>query len=324
MRRADFLRLAGLAVVAATTAGCSSPRDGEQIRLPARRILIPAAPGGGYDLTARSVAGILLESEFLDRPLEVLNVPGGGGVLGLSRLMAQRGDSDSILVMGLGIVGAAVASAPHLDPAEATPLARLSAEPGAILVHERSDIVDMSDLVERWRTQPSTVRVGGGSSVGGPDHLFAINVADSIGLATADVVFVPYSGGGDVLTGLVTGSVDVGFAGAGEMRPYLDAGDLRALAVSSRRPVDGILAPTLTDLGLDVEFENWRGFIGPPGMPEADRTAWTDVLRTLHETDEWKDVLRANLWRDAYLEDEEFRDFLTAERSSVQDILQRP
>lgn len=319
MRRADFLRLCAVGLLTAATAGCTPAPA--RVPLGGRRILVPAAPGGGYDLTARTVAGLLLESDILPGPLEVFNLPGGGGVHGLSRLTAETGDDRLIMAMGLGVVGSAVASAPHLDPADATPLARLFAEPGAVLVPSGSPFADAAALFARWRESPGGIRVGGGSTVGGPDHLFAVTVARRLGIPADAMVFVPYSGGGDVVTGMLSGSVDVGFAGAGEVRPYLDSGALRALAVSAGDRLDGIPAPTLIEAGVDVRFENWRGLIGPADMPDDERERWLDALRRLQALPGWRDALVTHGWRDAYLEGEEFRGFLRDQRAEVQRIL---
>lgn len=319
MRRADFLRLCAVGLLAAVTAGCTPAPA--RVPLEARRILVPAAPGGGYDLTARTVARLLLESGLLPGPLEVFNVPGGGGVHGLARLTAESGADRLVLAMGLGVVGSAVAAAPHLDPADGTPLAKLFAEPGAILVAGDSDIADAAALFARWRDDPAAVRVGGGSTVGGPDHLFALTVARELGIPGDAMVFVPYSGGGDVVTGVLSGGVDVGFAGTGEVRPYLDSGALRALAVSAGDRLDGIAAPTLAETGVDVRFENWRGLLGPADMPDEERTRWIDALRRLQELPGWREALAAHGWRGAYLEGEEFRGFLRKQRAEVQRIL---
>ncbi|WOF23580.1 tripartite tricarboxylate transporter substrate binding protein [Microbacterium betulae] len=327
MRRSEFLRVtaAGLgAALLAGAVGCAPRRpDGgaEPVDVTARRILVPAAAGGGYDLTARTVAKILAAEGITSEHPEVFNVPGAGGVLGLVRAIAEEGDGGLALAMGMGVVGAWRTSGTRAELLDITPLARVSEEPGALLVDDSTGFRTADEFFRAWRADPRRLRVGGGSVAGGPDHLLAVGVARALGIAPGDIAFSAFSGGGDLLSGLLTGAVDVAFGGSGETRPQVRAGSVRVLAVSGPERAEGIDAPTLQEAGVDLVFRNWRGFAAPPGIAEPDRVAWIDDLSRMRETDAWREALQANGWTDAYLEGDDFGAFIAAQRDAVDEML---
>ena len=128
------------------------------------------------------------------------------------------------------------------------------------------------------------VTIGGGSSPGGPDHLFPMETAKAAGVDPAAVNYVSYDGGGDLLTALLGKKITVGTSGLGEFLDQIEAGQLRVLAVSGSERVEGIDAPTLTEAGIDLTFTNWRGILAPPGISDDARQAMVKVLEELHGT----------------------------------------
>jgi putative tricarboxylic transport membrane protein len=101
----------------------------------------------------------------------------------------------------------------------------------------------------------------------------------------------------------------------------LEAGDLRALAVTGAERIEGIDAPTLKEAGLDAELVNWRGLVAPPGLSAEDKQALVDFAAKLHDSPEWKAVLEQNGWTDAFLAGDEFKAFIDAENTRVSDVL---
>ncbi|MBW1639450.1 tripartite tricarboxylate transporter substrate binding protein [Microbacterium resistens] len=298
--RRTLLRGAVAGATAAALAGCA-PLGPQEIDSPARRILVPAAVGGGYDLTARTAAKILL-TEGIVAPLpDVFNVPGGGGVPGLVRTIAAAGEEHLALAMGLGIVGAAWASGLTDELAALTPLAQVATEPGVVLVPPDSPFRTLDAALAAWRADPAGLRVSTGSSPGGPDHLLVVQVARAAGVDPSAIRLSAASGGGELLSRLLTGEADLAFGGAGELRRQLSAGVVRAVAVSSAERVAGLDVPTLTESGIDVVFRNWRGFVAPPGIGAAARERWIDDLSRMRRARAWRDALVENGWDDAFV-----------------------
>ncbi|WP_233515030.1 Bug family tripartite tricarboxylate transporter substrate binding protein [Marinitenerispora sediminis] len=284
------------------------------------RIMVPNAPGGGYDVTARSAAKAM-EDGGLARNVEVFNLPGAGGTVGLARVVSEEGNGSLLMSMGLGVVGASFTNESAATLADTTPIARLTEEPDVIVVPADSEYGDFEQLLDAWREDPGGVPVGGGSSPGGPDHLAPMLTAAAAGIEPQDVNYIPYDGGGELLAAVLGGQVEFGVSGAAEYADQIEAGELRVLAVTSAEPVPGLDALTLRDHGLDVDFTNWRGLVAPPGLSEEDEQALRDLVDRFHESEEWQQTLETNGWTDAYLTGDEFGTFLQEETDRVESVL---
>ncbi|HEX6356831.1 tripartite tricarboxylate transporter substrate binding protein [Actinophytocola sp.] len=291
---------------------------GAQVR--GLRILVPNTPGGGYDITARTAAKAMEDAD-LTRSIEVFNLPGAGGTVGLGRLVNEAGNDKLVMSMGLGVVGSVHTNNSPSSLQDTTPIARLIQEPDIIVVSKDSPYQDIDQLIDAWKADPGAVPVGGGSSPGGPDHLAPMLFAQAIGLAPKNVNYVAYDGGGELLASVLGGKIAFGVSGVGEYRDQIESGDLRVLAVTSAERVDGIDAPTLSEAGVDVEFVNWRGIVAPPGISQNDTDKLVRLFTDLQKTPQWKDALAKNGWTPAFLPGKEFGDFLAEENDRVASVL---
>jgi putative tricarboxylic transport membrane protein len=320
MRRLTRALAAGLAVVLAgvPVTGCAPGRSGGA--LSDFRVLVPNAPGSGYDVTARTVAKALADSG-ISRRVEVFNLPGGGGVVGLRRLGYERGNGRLMMLMGLGMVGRQSAAEAPVTLQDTTPVARLIEEPAIVVVTRDSPYRDLADLIAAWRADPAGVPVGGGSAPGGPDHLAPMLFAKAIGIPPRQVTYRQYDGGGDQLAAILGKQVAFGVSGLTEYADQVAAGQLRVLAVTSEQRIPGIAAPTLRERGVDVLFTNWRGIVAPPGLAERDVAAMRATVARLHDSPEWRTTLAKYGWTDAYLDSAEFGAFLRAENDRLTGVL---
>ena len=153
--------------------------------------------------------------------------------------------------------------------------------------------------------------MGGGSSPGGPDHLFPMQLADEIGVDPNDVNYVSYDGGGPLTSALLGEKIDVGFSGLAEFVGQVESGELRVLAVSGEeRYPDGPFAdvPTLTEADVDLVFLNWRGVLAPPEISEERTDELIGYLEEMHDSQGWKDQLAKNGWTDDFKTGDEFAD----------------
>jgi putative tricarboxylic transport membrane protein len=284
------------------------------------RVMVPNSPGSGYDTTARAFAQVL-EAEGLAETIEVFNLEGAGGTVGLQRLVNETGNADMLMQMGLGVVGAQYSNQSEATLDQTTPIARLIEEAEAIVVPADSPFQSIGDLVTAWKADPGNTPVGGASNPGGPDHLTPMLLAQEVGVTPADVNYVAYDGGGELLAGILGGDVAFAATGVGEVTESAASGDVRILAVTSEQPVEGVDAPTLTEEGVDLTFTNWRGIVAAPGISAEQAQRHVDVISRMHDSEAWKQVLEDQGWTDAFLTGEEFGSFLGEESQRVQGVL---
>ncbi|MFF5392655.1 Bug family tripartite tricarboxylate transporter substrate binding protein [Streptomyces sp. NPDC013012] len=289
-------------------------------RIPGLRLMVPNTPGGGYDITARTVAENA-EEAGLTGDVEVFNLPGAGGTVGLTRLVGERGNGRLALSMGLGVVGALHTNKTPVTLADTTPIARLTEEQDIVVVGKDSPYRTIGDLLAAWKKDPGKLPVGGGSSPGGPDHLAPMLMARAAGMAPGDVNYVPFDGGGELLASILGNKVAFGVSGVGEYLDQIEAGELRLLAVTGPKRVPGLDAPTLREAGLDTEFTNWRGIVAPPGLSDAERDKLVALVTALHGSPQWRESMRTHGWDDAFLPGERFGAFLTEQDRRVASVL---
>ncbi|QEN13883.1 Bug family tripartite tricarboxylate transporter substrate binding protein [Mycolicibacterium sp. ELW1] len=323
MVRRRTKRFAVIATVLAVTlllAGCGVTRGDDPSGLHRLRMMVPNSPGGGYDLTARTAVKIMEDRDITGR-VEVFNVLGAGGTVAMARLMNERGNNDLMMTMGLGVVGATYTNGSKVKASDATAIAKLIEDPGAIFVPADSPFTTVQDFVAAWKADPSRMTIGGGSSPGGPDHLFPMEVAKKVGVDPKQVNFITYDGGGDLLTALLGKKITVGTSSPGELIDQIEAGQLRVLAVSSDQRVEGIDAPTLKESGIDLTFANWRGVLAPPGISDSAKNDMVKALEEMHATKEWKEALAKNGWTDAFVTGAQFEQFLKDQDNRVSSTL---
>ncbi|CAM5403523.1 Bug family tripartite tricarboxylate transporter substrate binding protein [Streptomyces aurantiogriseus] len=327
-RRAALLgALATVSMLAASACGATADKENSGSAgagdkpVTGLRLMVPNTPGSGYDTTARTVAQVMQDSKVASG-VQVYNLPGAGGTVGLQRLVNEEGNGKLAMQMGLGVVGAAYTSKSSATLTDTTPIAKLIEEAGAIVVSKDSPYKTIDDLVTAWKKDPKKVAVGGGSSPGGPDHLLPMQLAKAVGIEPKQVNYVGYDGGGELLPAILGNKVAFGASGFGEFLDQIEAGQVRILAVTSEKPIDAVKdAPTLKDSGIDLVFTNWRGIVAPPRITDEQKQTWIDSLTKMHESKQWKAELAKRGWTDAFVTGDEFGTYLKNQDESVASLL---
>ncbi|MCG8506307.1 MAG: tripartite tricarboxylate transporter TctB family protein [Sphingomonadales bacterium] len=286
-------------------------------------IIAPSNPGGGWDQTARFLQHTIANEELSPVGFEVVNRGGAGGTIGLGELIERyEGDPYKLMITGFGMNGAVVMHGSRHSLLEATPIARLTGEYQALAVPVASPFQTLDDFIDALRASPENISVGGGSA-GGADQIFATIVAEKVGVEASKLNYVAFTGGGEAAAALLGGQVSAGVSGYAEWGSLIDAGRVRLLAVSSPdRIVDPDL-PTFRELGIDVEFQNWRGIVAAPGISDQQRAWLTTVIAKARASDTWKGILKRNNWQDSYQTGRALEDFITAEKEIIRDMLTR-
>lgn len=280
------------------------------------KMIAPADPGSGWDLTARAVSADLTKERIVTTPLPVENAPGAVGTVFLAEMVEQMsGQDDTIAVTSMAMNVNAVMGQTEYNYDDVTMLAALSAEHFLIVTNADSDYQDLDSALEAIIEDPGSVPVGAATDDQFPFSLI-VDAAD--GDPTA-INYVTYEGGGEQSNALLSGDVQLAIAGVSEFLPLLESGDLRPLAVLAEEPVEGLDAPTTVELGYDVTISNWRGFYGPPEMPEAAVTFWQDALEELSTSESWKATAEQNQWTTNFMKGEELTDYLDKTQQQVEE-----
>jgi putative tricarboxylic transport membrane protein len=327
---------AALAAGLAPSAGSAFAQSSCSTDYPSKgiQIMAPAAPGGGWDTTAREIQAAL-QSGVTDQNVEVFNVEGAGGTIGLAQLAADdKGDPYTLMVMGLVMIGAIQTNQAQVSLDDVTPIAELTGEFEVVVVPKDSKYQTLQDLMADFKADPGAISWGGGSA-GGTDHILVGLIAKDQGIDPTQINYIPYSGGGEALAAILGGQVSAGVSGLSEWQDQIISGDLRVLAISGKSEssatptasatpaVDPALAaiPTLKDQGVNVELANWRGIVAPPGVSAEDQACIVEMITKMHDSEAWQASLAKYGWQDLFVTGDDFSQFLQSERQRVEGIL---
>jgi tripartite-type tricarboxylate transporter receptor subunit TctC len=260
----------------AVAAGFGSPGDAAAAETnPAKtyptkfvRLIVPFAPGGFIDLTARLVAGPL--GAALGQQVIVDNRPGAGGSVGSELAARAEPDGHTLIIGSVGTHAVNQALYPKLPYnvlRDFQPVTRLAEAPSILAVHPSFPVHSVKDFIALARSKPKQINYAS-AGAGTSTHLAAALFEH---LAHVELVHVPYKGGGPSIIAVVSGEVPVTFGTAAAVSPHIKSGRMRALAVTGgQRSAQMPDLPTIAEAGLQgYAMENWLGLFAPAGTPRA-------------------------------------------------------
>jgi putative tricarboxylic transport membrane protein len=315
--------LAVAAIVAIVVPG-ESGGDDTSAPYPTRQVSImaPAAAGGGWDTTARAFQKASRDSK-LDKGVEVFNVEGAGGTLGLSQLVSKdSGDPYQLMMTGLVMLGAIETNGSDVPLNRTTPIATMITESEGIVVPANSKYKTFKELTDAFKRDPGSIRWAGGSA-GSTDQLLVGELARVLGADPAKAKYVAHSGGGEANAAILSGSVDAGVSGWSEFVDQIEAGKMRLLAVSSPLDVEvgGRRPKTIKDQGIDLEMTNWRAITAPPGISDGERKRITTWVTKVLKSKAWAENVKRYDWTPFVKTGPELDDFVADEQKRVREIV---
>ncbi|HZO46440.1 MAG TPA: tripartite tricarboxylate transporter substrate binding protein [Xanthobacteraceae bacterium] len=312
----SVVKFAWSGAIATTLAAVLATSAAAQMEL---KLIAPAAPGGGWDQTARSLQQSMT-AEKLVKSAQVINIPGAGGTVGLAQFIGNKGDGNTLMVNGFVMVGAILLNKSPVNLSQVTPVARLTEETQVIVVPANSPIKDAKDLAAAVKKDVARVTFAGGSA-GGADHIMAGMFVGASGGDPSKVNYVPFSGGGESLAAIMGGRVTAGISGYGEYEGQIKSGRLRAIGVSSPNRLPGVNVPTFKEQGIDLVLTNWRSVVAPPGITPDQRIALDQLMERTVKSKAWQEQLKQKGWDDAFLPSNAFATFLQEEIIRVGGVL---
>ncbi|OUM01068.1 Bug family tripartite tricarboxylate transporter substrate binding protein [Variovorax sp. JS1663] len=313
--RASIRRLLGIAATAGILAAAPSAHALDMVRF-----MAPGSPGGGYDQTARTLGKALVEAGAAKSAMYD-NKNGAGGTLGLAQFTnSAKGDVNALCVMGAIMVTGIVQNKPQITLANVTPIARLFTEYNVIAVRKDSPYRSFDELMADFKKNPSGVKWAGGSK-GSVDHIGTAELAGAAGVPVAKVNYIPFGGGGEVISATLGGHVSAITGGYAELAKYIEGGQFRVLAVGSPTRMPGVDAPTLKEAGYNIEIGNWRGVYGAANLTPAQRKELTDAVLAATQTKVWQDALKTNAWSPSVISGDAFGKFVDDEHERLRAVM---
>lgn len=312
-RRTMLSATSALAAALATSREASAQQAFSSLRM-----FIPAGPGGGWDGLGRAIEQVLRGAGMVGS-FQFENVGGAGGTVGLPRFMARRGQGDTLMVGGAVMVGAVLTNRTPVGLKDTTPIARLTEEPGVIVVPASSPHQTIQSLMDALKANPGATSVGGGSA-GGVDHITLGMMLKAVGRNAREASYVAYAGGGPAQAAILGAQVAAGISGVSEFSEQVKAGRMRALATTGEKRTDPNI-PTLKESGFNVVTTNWRGVFGAPGINAGQRAALVNLMTAMHALPAWQELLRTRGWDDAFLVGDAFQKFIVDDTAATEAVL---
>ncbi len=318
-----FARITTVAAAAILSFGVGTAfaQEREQV-MEQVHFLIPGGAGGGWDGTARGV-GEALKNSGLVETVTFENMSGGGGGKALNYIVENAAsNAGTLMVHSTPIIVRALNKTVDMGFRDVTPVAGIIGDYAAVVVGKDSDFETWDQLYTAYQSDPRSVAIGGGSSPGSMDHLVPASIMQEAGSDPLDMRYVAYDAGGTAMAGLLSGEIAALSTGLSEAIALAEAGEVRILAVTAPERVDAVPdVPTFKELGVDIEFVNWRGFFAAPGLPEEQRTAYADLLQEMMTTEAWAAVRDRNGWIDIFNRGDDFTAYLTNQEAEMQELM---
>ncbi|WP_411958603.1 Bug family tripartite tricarboxylate transporter substrate binding protein [Paracoccus homiensis] len=259
--------------------------------------IAPSNPGGGWDFICRTTAKYLFDLGLTDDAMQVTNMTGGGGGVAFAHVTKERNEDNNLVVAASMSTSARIAQGifEGATKEDVHWLATFGAEYGAIAVDADSKWTSLNDIMDAIKEDPRSVGIAGGSSVGSYDHIKPMLLAQAAGVEDVRTLkYVAFSGGGEAMTGLLSGSVDALSGDFSEMLGFLESGDIRVVAILAPERLESFPdIPTAKEQGYDVVGANWRGLYMPAGASDEAKAYWSSAIQEMTESDQFKADLKA-------------------------------
>lgn len=260
--------------------------------------IAPAGAGGGWDFTCRAVTQLMYDLKIVPQPFKVTNLTGGGGGVAYANVVSQRDNDPNLIVAASPATTVRLAQGQYsrFTERDVRWLGAIAADFGLVAVKADAPWKTMQELVAAWKADPSKIAVGGGSAVGGQDHMKVLLLGRAAGIDPRSIKYVPFDGGGQAITSLLGGFIQVFAGDASELRGQVEGGTVRVLGVMAPRrlPAPYANVPTLKELGYNVDWIVWRGFYVPKSIPPDAYEFWIQALRKVAKSPEWAKVREQN------------------------------
>jgi putative tricarboxylic transport membrane protein len=303
------------------TAGIGFPASAQGFK-PTRPIefVVHTGPGGGNDVLARAIAGIVEKENLLPVRMQVVNKTGGGGLTAMGYLVEKKGETHTIaLFANTWFTVPIMRKEARYTMSDLTTIARLVVEPAVIAVKNDAPYKSLRDFIEAAKASPGSLKQSGGS-IGSRDWVTRALLMKDTG---ANWAFISFPGGGERIAALLGGHVNMMVIEPQEAGEHIRAGNMRVIAqIAERRLAPFPDVPTVQEAGFKVpNYAVVRGVVAPPEMPADAVAFWEGFFERMARTPSWKKYLQDNLFEDGFQRGPELARFMGEFPRQIRSIL---
>lgn len=283
-------------------------------------VVVHTGPGGGSDLFARAIAELLQKEKLVSQRLQVVNKSGGGSAVAMSYLAEKKGETHTIgFFTGVWVTNPLTTAEANVTLKDLTPIARLVLEPAVIVVKADSPYKNMKDFIEAAKKSPNQLRQSGGS-VTSRDNLVRLLIQKATG---TQWTFISFPSGGERLSNLLGGHVQMMVIEPQEAGEQIRAGNLRVIASLTEKRLASLPdVPTIKEQGIDVQIiPQARGVVAPPAVSREVAQYWEGVFDRFVKTATWKQYVEQNQFEDGYLKGPPLSKFFDDLTVQMRDVL---
>jgi putative tricarboxylic transport membrane protein len=286
-------------------------------------IFVGTPPGGGQDRPARALMRVLESQSLVDGPMRLTNIPGKGGGNAWDALRHRAGDPHALSISSAPLLTNKLLGVTDYDHAALTPIAMLYTEYLAFVVRTESDVRSGNDFLARIKRDPAGLTMAIATALGTTNHIALGQITRHVGGDPKALKLRVFDSALNAVADVLEGNADAGAISAVSAVKALEAGGLRALAVSAPSRLGGLFAdvPTWVEQSVPCAIGQWRGMIGAHGITGEAVAYWEHALGAAAASPAWAAELEHNYWTNTYKASEGTRAFLDSERAFLGGML---
>jgi putative tricarboxylic transport membrane protein len=291
--------------------------------------IVPAGTGGGADLMARTIQGIVTKHKLMPTSMVVINKAGGAGGEGFLDVKNAKGNPHKIVITLSNLFTTPLGTGIPFNWKDLTPVAMLALDEFVLWVNAEKPYKTVKEYIEAAKAAPADARFKmGGTGSKQEDQIITVAVEKSAGVKFN---YIPYRGGGEVAVQLVGNHVDSSVNNPNEAVAQWKGGKLRPLCVFDGKPLtytEKVTAdmawsdiPTCKSQGLDMEYLMLRGIFMPPGVTAEQTAYYVDLMKKVRETPEWKDLMKNGAFNQTFMTGDDYAKWVEKEEVRHKELM---
>ncbi len=290
--------------------------------------IIPAGTGGGADLMARTIQGIVTKHSLMKTPMVVINKAGGAGGEGFLDMKSSRNNPHKIVITLSNLFTTPLATGIPFNWKDLTPVAMLALDEFVLWVNAETPYKSAKDYIEAIKKAPPGQFKMGGTGSRQEDQIITVAIEKSTGVK---FTYIPFRGGGEVAVQLVGNHVDSTVNNPNEAVAQWRGGKVRPLCVFDGKPlpyneviVDKLSwnsIPTCKSQGLNMEYLMLRGIFMAPGATPDQVNFYVDLFKKVRETPEWQKLMQDGAFNQSFMTGAEYVKWVTTEEQRHRDLM---